>query len=144
MVLKRAVILALVIVVVILAVVLLMGGATKTLTPTQFNSELTSWATSNPIGNFPNLNPGDTVKISGSIDSITAYPLGTGSIVTLSGTAFLFPVSLPSGCAVGDTLTLTLHITTISGGGQTVEWIQEFGTAYSTTFSIPASAIACT
>jgi len=140
-----AVVAVVAVVVVVLLVVLLMGGATKTLTPAQLNTELTSWATSSPVGQFPGLSSGDTVKVSGTIDSILAVPPLTGSMVTLSGTALLFPVTLPSGCIVGDTLTMTLHITTVSYAGQSAEWIQELGTTPTPTgISIPASAISCT
>jgi len=138
-----AVVVVIVVVAVILVAVLLLGGTViKTLTPTEFNSELTSWASSQ--GQFPNLSPGDTVRVSGVITSISTFPPPlTGSLVGLGGIPLLFPVTLPSGCAQGDTMSFTLHVTTLSAGGQNVEWIQEWGSAYGASPSIPTSAISC-
>ena len=113
----------------------------RTMTASEFTTELSSWGSSQ--GQFPTLSPGETVVVSGTITDITSSPFSSGSMVTLDGTAFLLPINLPGACNVGDRMSVTLHIVTITQGGQTAEWIQELGSAGNPDITLPASAVRC-
>src|SRR3990172_3077401 len=95
------------------------------------------------LNSLRDLEIGDNLIVSGSITSILSAP-SSGSIVELDGTNLLFPVTVPSTCAVGDSLTMTLHVTVINFQGQTGKWFRELGDTPSSSISVPSSAISCT
>jgi len=133
------VVVGVVIIVVIIAAVFLLrgGGVTRNMTVTQFNTEMQA--------EFANANAGDTIRVTGTITDLTDNPIGPGSLVSLDGTLMTIFVDPPASCAVGDGLTMTLHVVVITYQGQTGKWFQELGTIPDPqNVTVPATAVTCT
>jgi len=133
-----AVVAVVVIIVVVVAFLALRGGSvTRSMTVSQFNTEMQA--------NFANVNNGDTIIVTGQITDMIDNPIGPGSIVSLDGTVMTIFVDLPTTCAVGDSFTMTLTVTVITYQGQTGKWFVELGSVPDPiNIAVPASAISCT
>lgn len=135
-----------VIIIVVLALLFLfvLGPGTNSMTAAEWNAEYSVYESSYIEPNFPNLNDGDTVVITGQITDIDysgdLWGYGDTTELELDGQTLdglEWSGNLGNTYDVGDTVEITFHINSIGYAGYEYEYIQE---SYLTD-ELPASTI---
>ena len=142
------VLIVIIVVIVVIGVlaIFLLGSSTVQMTPSEWQDEYEDYGYG--LGNFPSLDAGDTVEITGRITDIEYY--GDSYFYYSYDYSFLeldnvdFPLNFEGDLTdyydEGDRVTITLHIEDISLLGISIEYIEELGT-YGTSSELPRSVI---